>query len=89
MVGATYPRELTAARRRLPTSILLVPGYGAQGGTATDVVGAFDARGLGAVVNASRSLFYPTPGDDVAHAARAAALAMRNDLDEALARRED
>ena len=88
VVGATYPRELTAARERLPGSILLVPGYGAQGGTAADVVGAFDARGLGAVVNASRSLFYPTRGDDVAAAARAAATAMRDDRNAALARRE-
>jgi hypothetical protein len=52
------------------------------------VVGAFDARGLGAVVNASRSLFYPTQGDDVAAAARAAAVAMRDDLNRALARRQ-
>ena len=88
VVGATYPRELTAARARLPGSILLVPGYGAQGGTAQDVVGAFDARGLGAVVNASRSLFYPTRGDDVGAAARTAAAAMREDLNEALARGE-
>jgi len=79
---------LTTARDRLPGSILLVPGYGAQGGTGRDVAGAFDARGLGAVVNASRSLFYPTRGDDVAAAARAAAMAMRDDLNQALARRE-
>jgi orotidine-5'-phosphate decarboxylase len=87
VVGATYPRELAAARARLPGSILLVPGYGAQGGTAPDVAAAFDARGLGAVVNASRSLFYPTRGDDVGSAARAAAAAMRDDLNAALARR--
>jgi len=87
VVGATYPRELAAARARLPGSVLLVPGYGAQGGTARDVVDAFDDDGLGAVVNASRSLYYATLGDDVATAARTAAMAMRDDLNEALARR--
>jgi orotidine-5'-phosphate decarboxylase len=87
VVGATYPHELAAARERLPASVLLVPGYGAQGGTAQDVVGAFDARGLGAVVNASRSLFYPGRGDGIAEAARAAATAMRDDLNAALATR--
>jgi orotidine-5'-phosphate decarboxylase len=84
VVGATYPAELTALRARLPRSLLLVPGYGAQGGTGADVAGAFDADGLGAVVNASRTLLYPTGGADVAAAARAAATAMRDDLDRAL-----
>ncbi len=87
VVGATYPHELSAARERLPASVLLVPGYGAQGGTAQDVVGAFDARGLGAVVNASRSLFYPGRDDGIGEAARAAATAMRDDLNAALAAR--
>ncbi|MDF1524410.1 MAG: orotidine-5'-phosphate decarboxylase [Trueperaceae bacterium] len=84
VVGATYPAELTAARARLPRSLLLVPGYGAQGGRGDDVAGAFDATGVGAVVNASRTLLYPTAGDDVGPAARAAALAMRDDLNRAL-----
>ncbi len=87
VVGATYPHELAAARERLPASVLLVPGYGAQGGTAQDVAGAFDARGLGAVVNASRSLFYPGRGDGVGEAARAAVTVMRDDLNDALAAR--
>ena len=87
VVGATYPHELSAARERLPASVLLVPGYGAQGGTAQDVVGAFDARGLGAVVNASRSLYYPGRGEGIQEAARAAATAMRDDLNAALCAR--
>jgi orotidine-5'-phosphate decarboxylase len=80
VVGATYPRELAAARARLPRAVLLVPGYGAQGGRGVDVAAAFDGDGLGAVVNASRTLLYPTDGDDVGAAARAAASAMRDDL---------
>lgn len=56
VVGATYPRQLEELRKRMATAWILVPGYGAQGGTAADVAHAFDKNGLGAVVNASRSL---------------------------------
>jgi len=84
VVGATYPRELAALRRRLPHSLLLVPGYGAQGGSAEDIAPAFDARGLGAVVNASRGLTYTTTGDDFAERTRQLTLAMRDALNHAI-----
>ena len=56
VVGATYPEQLKELRDALPHTFFLVPGYGAQGGGAKDVVPAFDRNGLGAVVNASRSI---------------------------------
>ncbi len=56
VVGATRGERLAALRRRMPDVLLLVPGYGAQGASARDVVSAFDEAGLGAVVNASRAL---------------------------------
>lgn len=84
VAGATYATELAELRARLPRSLLLVPGFGAQGGTANDAARAFDAAGLGAVVSASRTLLYPTGGADLATAARAAATAMRDALDRAL-----
>lgn len=56
VVGATWPEQLIALRRRMPNTCFLVPGYGAQGGGAKDVAPAFDKNGLGAVINASRSL---------------------------------
>lgn len=56
VVGATWPEELKSLRERMPNTWFLVPGYGAQGGGAGDVAGAFDKNGLGAVINASRSL---------------------------------
>ncbi len=56
VVGATRGERLAALRARMPDVLLLVPGYGAQGGAAADVAAAFDADGLGAVVNASRGL---------------------------------
>jgi orotidine-5'-phosphate decarboxylase len=64
VVGATHPAELKLLRERLPDVWLLVPGYGAQGGTAADVRAAFRADGLGAVVNSSRGVTFPfRPGD--------------------------
>ena len=56
VVGATWPKQLKSLRKRMPNTCFLVPGYGAQGGGAKDVAAAFDKEGLGAVINASRSL---------------------------------
>ncbi len=56
VVGATSPDVGRELRKRMPSSFLLIPGYGAQGAGAKDAVAAFDSRGNGAVVNASRSL---------------------------------
>lgn len=56
VVGATYPQELTELRQAMPHVPLLIPGYGSQGGTAADVAAAFDARGLGAIINNSRGI---------------------------------
>jgi len=58
VVGATYPEQLVELRQRMPNSILLVPGFGAQGGTASDVAGAFDENGLGAIINSSRGIIF-------------------------------
>lgn len=56
VAGATYPAELAALRLRMPHCPLLIPGYGAQGGSAADVASAFLPNGLGAVVNSSRAI---------------------------------
>lgn len=58
VVGATYPRQLAELRAALPNTWFLVPGFGAQGGTAADVAGAFDEIGLGAIVNSSRGIIF-------------------------------
>jgi orotidine-5'-phosphate decarboxylase len=84
VVGATHPEQLESLRDVLPNSIFLVPGYGSQGASADDVVGAFDEDALGAIVNASRSLTYITQDNDYAERARAAALTMRESINEAL-----
>jgi orotidine-5'-phosphate decarboxylase len=58
VVGATYPEQLAELRRRMPHAWLLVPGFGAQGGAASDVAAAFDRRGLGAIINNSRGILF-------------------------------
>ncbi len=58
VVGATYPEQLAELREDLPGVPFLVPGYGAQGAGPEEVEAAFDDDGLGAVVNASRSIIF-------------------------------
>ncbi len=58
VVGATHRSHLLPLRRAMPRAILLLPGYGAQGGSASDVVDAFDDNGLGALVVAARSVHF-------------------------------
>ncbi|HEX7004553.1 MAG TPA: orotidine-5'-phosphate decarboxylase [Trueperaceae bacterium] len=79
VAGATYPEQLARIRAALPQSLLLVPGYGTQGGTAQSVASAF-ADGGAAVVSASRSLTYRSVDDDFAELSRAATLVMRDEL---------
>lgn len=64
VVGATHPDELKDLRQRLPNVWFLVPGYGAQGGSAADVRAAFRSDGLGAIINSSRGITFPFQPDD-------------------------
>ena len=56
VVGATYPEMSKVLRKLMPNTYFLVPGYGAQGGTAEDLRYCFNEDGLGAVVNSSRGI---------------------------------
>ena len=58
VVGATYPTDAQNLRAMMPHNYFLVPGYGAQGGSAEDVLPCFDESGLGALVNSSRGILY-------------------------------
>lgn len=85
VVGATYPEQLTELRREHPSIFFLVPGYGAQGGGAQGLVGAFNKDGLGVIVNSSRAIMcaYKKEGcdeKDFAGAARREALRMKDDI---------
>lgn len=88
VVGATYPETAKALRKVMPKAYILVPGYGAQGGTAKDLAPYFNEDGLGAIVNSSRGIIaaYKQPAYDkygesgYAEAARQAALSMKEDI---------
>ena len=85
VVGATYPAQLSELRAAMPSTFFLVPGYGAQGGGAKDVAPGFDKNGLGAIVNASRSILCAwkktdAAPEDYAKAAAAEAVRMRDDI---------
>jgi orotidine-5'-phosphate decarboxylase len=87
VVGATHPEELHQLRASLEGSFFLIPGYGAQGGSADDATQGFDERGLGAVVNSSRGVIYAFNeeadyGTQIAEAAQKS----RDDLNAALER---
>ena len=56
VVGATYPEMGKVLRKVMPKSYILVPGYGAQGGTAEGLKPYFNEDGLGAIVNSSRGI---------------------------------
>ena len=86
VVGATYPDEIVYLRKRLKNTFFLVPGYGAQGGGASSVAGAFDKDGRGAIVNSSRAIIaaWKNTDGDFAIAARAEAIRMRDDLRNAI-----
>ena len=91
VVGATWPEEGARLRALLPRTFFLVPGYGAQGATAQDLRGCFDAQGKGAVINASRSLLcaHQKRGtEDFVSAAREEALRMRDEIRAVLSARD-
>ncbi|MBR4575341.1 MAG: orotidine-5'-phosphate decarboxylase [Lachnospiraceae bacterium] len=90
VAGATYPKMGEILRRIMPRSYILVPGYGAQGGTGKDLVPFFNPDGLGAIVNSSRGIIAAYKKDEYKHfgeegfadAARAAVLDMKKDIND-------
>ena len=88
VVGATYPEMGRILRKIMPKTYILVPGYGAQGGKAADLVHYFNKDGLGAIVNSSRGIIaaykqsgYEKFGETAyADAARQAVINMRDDI---------
>ena len=85
VVGATHPEEAERLRKLLKHTFFLIPGYGAQGGSADMLKVCFDEHGLGGIVNNSRGIIcaYKKPaytGLGYAEAARAACIDMQRDL---------
>lgn len=92
VVGATYPEMGKILRKIMPKAYILVPGYGAQGGKASDLAPYFNEDGLGAIVNSSRGIIcaykqdaYSKFGEkNYADASRQAVLDMIADINGAL-----
>ncbi len=94
VVGATYPEQAKQLRALMPDTVFLIPGYGAQGGTAADAVAGFRADKRGAIVNNSRGIIFAYKQEpyakqfgeaDFGGAARAATIKMAAELKSALA----
>ena len=91
VVGATYPEQGKILRKIMPKTLILVPGYGAQGGQGKDLVHYFNEDGLGAIVNSSRGIIcaykqdrYSSYGSlNYADASRQAAIDMIEDINTA------
>jgi len=64
VVGATKPEDAADLRERMPEQVFLVPGFGAQGGTADDVKACFKPDGTGALITSSRGVIYAGSGSD-------------------------
>jgi orotidine-5'-phosphate decarboxylase len=81
VTGATWPQELAAVRALVGEMPLLVPGVGAQGGDVEAVVSSGrTASGDGLLISSSRAILYAGTGEDFADAARAAAQALRDEV---------
>lgn len=93
VVGATFKGDGQRLRELMKKVYFLVPGYGAQGGTAEDAAVCFNEDGLGAVVNSSRGIIAAYTNEEYKEkfsekefglAAREAAIAMRDDINNEL-----
>ena len=84
VVGCTHVEEGIELRKNLNKMFFLIPGYGAQGGTAKDVA-LYLKHGNGGVVNSSRGILLAykkaSDGDkNFAECARIEAVRMREDI---------
>lgn len=98
VVGATYPNQAKVLRKSMKKAYILVPGYGAQGGTARDAANSFNSDGLGAIINASRSIMCAYQSETWSskfkessfdEACRAEAIRMKEEINEFVSIREE
>jgi len=85
VVGATWPEHMKLLRDKMPRSLILVPGYGAQGGSTDGVRVAFNPDGYGALINSSRGILFPPDlAENGFKAVANAASAARKDINRAI-----
>jgi orotidine-5'-phosphate decarboxylase len=83
VVGATYPKELRLLRQAHPDITFLIPGIGAQGGDLeTTIRYGVNKKSAGVIINSSRQVIFASRGSDFAEAARKAALALRDAINQ-------
>ncbi|ADL51303.1 orotidine-5'-phosphate decarboxylase [Clostridium cellulovorans] len=84
VMGCTHVDEVAKMREKLNKTFFLIPGYGAQGGTAKDVA-LYLKNGNGGVVNSSRGILLAYKnkeheGKSFYEAARLEAIKMRDEI---------
>ncbi|MFA5317133.1 MAG: orotidine-5'-phosphate decarboxylase [Dehalococcoidales bacterium] len=83
VVGATYPEELKLIRQEHPDIPILIPGVGTQGGDLSLTIRyGVNKLGEGAVINSSRQIIFASREKDFAEAARKAAMALRDTINQ-------
>jgi len=87
VVGGTHPDDFRRVREIAPDHFLLVPGFGAQQGSLSDVAGNGLNAHCGLLANVSRAVLYASHGEDFAEAAARVASAYRSEMAELLVER--
>ena len=80
VVGATRGEMFTDIRKVAPTSFLLVPGVGAQGGSLQDVCKYGIIKDCGLLVNSSRGIIYADKTENFAEAAAESAKKLQQEM---------
>lgn len=81
VVGATQGSMFAEIRKIAPTSFLLVPGVGAQGGSLEEVCRYGITKDCGLLVNSSRGIIYASNGEDFAEVAGREAENLQKQMD--------
>ncbi len=84
VIGATHASMLGSLREQVPDHFFLIPGVGAQGGSLSEIASTAINKEVGIIVNASRSIIFASSADDFDVAARKAAKALQNEMEEIL-----
>tara|TARA_B100001939_G_C16924193_1_gene610780 strand:- start:813 stop:1631 length:819 start_codon:yes stop_codon:yes gene_type:complete len=85
VVGATNAQELRNIRKIVPDHFLLVPGFGAQGGSLEEVVENGMNKDCGLLVNSSRGIIYADNSEKFDEIARIKAKEIQIKMDQLLA----
>lgn len=80
VVGATRPQMLESIRKIVPSSFLLVPGVGAQGGSLSEVCKYGMNEDVGLLINSSRGIIYAGNDKDFVQKSRNEAAKIQKEM---------